>query len=81
MVFYTDRLQGTIEGKTTNSAALYRISANLVPIVAKYWNLGSSIEVANAKVIGIIKVLEQSLKTTTTGPTTFYLFVNSQVAI
>ena len=49
--------------------------------MANCWNLGSSIEVADAEVIGIIKALEQGLKTTTTGPTTFYLFVDSQAAI
>ena len=81
VVFYTDGSQGTVKGKTTNSAALCRISANQAPIVANCWNLGPSIEVADAEVIGIVKALEQGLKTTTTGSTTFYLFVNSQVAI
>jgi len=81
VVFYTDGSQGTLEGKTTNSAAICRISANQAPIIANCWNLGPSIEVADAEVIGIIKALEQSSQIITTGPTTFYLFVDSQAAI
>src|SRR6187399_932220 len=83
VVFYTDGSQGQPQSHKglTNSTAVCRLSANNTPILAKYWNLGPSIEVADAEVIGVVKGLELANSTPCNNSTTFYFFVDSQAAI
>ena len=45
------------QGKSTNSAALCQIGPQNNILQTKYWNLGPTIEVADAEIIGIYKAL------------------------
>ncbi|KAK5988528.1 hypothetical protein PT974_10011 [Cladobotryum mycophilum] len=84
--FYTDGSQGTHKGTSTNSCAYYEDSpsrqteAAKTARVARFWNLGPYIEVADAELIAISKVLDALLLSRTNQPTA-YIFVDSQAAI
>ncbi|KAK5993820.1 Cytochrome P450 monooxygenase ORF6-like protein [Cladobotryum mycophilum] len=84
--FYTDGSQGTHKGTVTNSCAYYEDSpsrqneAAKTARVARFWNLGPYIEVADAELIAISKVLDALLLSRTNQPTA-YIFVDSQAAI
>ena len=79
--YYTDGSQGIFEGRRTNSCSYCQIDDGK-PKAAKYWYLGPCIEVADAELIAISKVLE-SLQNKSYGPSRFevYIFVDSQAAI
>ena len=79
-VFYTDGSQGTVDGRTTNSAAICQLDRNFQTPIAKYWNLGPTIEVADAELIAITKALRTVLATAEK-PTDCYIFSDSQAAI
>ena len=82
-VFYTDGSQGqSNQGVLSNSAAICRLDKDLQPNLAKYWNLGPNIEVADAEITAINKVLITVLATPRNQrPPACYIFCDSQAAI
>ena len=80
-IFYTDGSQGNYRGQKTNACAYCKIDAvDSRKTAAKYWNLGPYIEVADAELIAISKVLEL-LQNSTNNPPETYIFIDSQAAI
>jgi RNase H len=62
VIFYTDASKGiNIRNESTNSAALCQIGPNSNTLQAKYWNLGPTVEVADAELIAIYKALRAIL--------------------
>ncbi|OXV05133.1 hypothetical protein Egran_07099 [Elaphomyces granulatus] len=81
-LFYTDGSQGTYKGLRTNSCSFCELSLSNRPISTKSWNLGPSIEVADAELIAISKVLLALLaRPQGPRPLEVYIFVDSQAAI
>jgi ribonuclease HI len=80
MVFYTDGSQGKIDGKTTNSAAICQVDRDFRIPVAKYWNLGPMVEVADTEITAITKALQMVL-VLPQKPRNCYVFSDSQAAI
>ena len=79
-VFYTDGSQGKVDGIISNSAALCRLDNDFQTPIAKYWNLGPAVEVADAELAAITEVLKTVLASPNT-PGNYYIFSNSQAAI
>ena len=57
-LFYTDGSKGVIGGSVQNSASVCRIGPSQRPILARYWNLGPYLEVADCESIAIVRALE-----------------------
>ena len=79
-VFYTDGSQGIHKGQRTNSCSYCEIEDER-PREAKFWNLGPCIEVADAELLAISKVLRTLQKRPFTSKHEAYVFIDSQAAI
>ena len=79
-VFYTDGSQGVCKGVRTNSCSYCEIEDER-PKVVKYWNLGTCIEVADAELIAIYKVLKALQRRSYSSKHEAYIFIDSQAAI
>jgi len=85
-VYYTDGSQGTVKGKIQGSAAYCRLASLTTVAAMDSWNLGSRVEVADAEVFAVAKVLEAVTASHGTEAlpdlcTTIVIFVDSQAAI
>ena len=86
-IYYTDGSQGTIEGEKQCSAAYCRLATPTAIAAADSWNLGGRIEVADAEVFAVAKVLEairygtEKLPNNVPKPVPIIIFVDSQAAI
>ena len=82
-IFYTDGSQGTYKGIKTNSCSYCELDLDNRPRAARYWNLAPYVEVADAELIAISKVLQALLakRRTPNQPLEAYIFVDSQAAL
>lgn len=74
-LLYTD---GSL-GEGIGAAAVCRIGSQQEPLLARSWNLGPNLEVADCESIAIIQALEIALANR--GITICYIFIDSQAAI
>ena len=81
-VYYTDGSQAFIpDGTRQNAAAACRIGPKDSVLKAYCWNLGEGLEIADAEVYAIVKVLKIAAAASKTHPKALYIFVDSQPAI
>ena len=83
VTFYTDGSQGIFEGQKTNACSFCEIEEER-PKTAKYWNLGAFMEVADAELTAISKVLSTLQDRVAAGSANrleAYIFIDSQAAI
>jgi ribonuclease HI len=82
LVFYTDGSQGTHKGALTNALGYCEIGLENRPRTAAYENLGPSVEVADAEVTAIYRVLQDLLKRPKPSKQQLtFIFIDSQAAI
>ena len=82
-IFYTDGSQGIHNGQKTNACSFCEIEEER-PKTAKYWNLGAFVEVADAELTAISKVLstlQDRVSASGSDLLEAYIFVDSQAAI
>ena len=79
-VFYTDGSQGVYKGLRTNACSYCEVEDER-PKGAKYWNLGPCVEVADAELLAISKVLETIQGRSYLSKHEAFIFIDSQAAI
>ena len=82
-IFYTDGSQGIFEGQRMNACSLCEIEEDR-PKTVKYWNLGAFMEVADAELTAISKVLsilQDRVAAGSANQLEAYVFIDSQAAI
>ena len=79
-VYYTDGSQGRVNGVIQGSAAYCQLSSSATVATVGSWNLGSRVEVADAEVFAVAKVLEAVTYDASTEHT-IVIFIDSQAAI
>ena len=80
-IYYTDGSQGLVNGRVQNAAAVCRLGSGISNIaLAKCWNIGEGVEVADAETFAVAKALTTTLNSPSL-PKELNIFVDSQAAI